>query len=249
MKNIPLSVLVITACVAALTSAVTASLMVTSSGGQEPVEGPRLAVTATVPVEVRDELAALREENRQLVERIVALERRPQPIQTAPFPTEEDAATREELAALAKKVARWMPKASQGGSPESLDDPEAIEPTPAFTATVERTLRSIRRREKADGWRRGTRDSLKKLDNRLDRMRSDLNLSDYQVDELRTAFTGAHERNLELIRLWEEGETSDEHLGEIKRTNREQHEQALASILTAEQHHRHRAAREQDGKR
>ena len=163
---------------------------------------------------------------------MTALENKPDPVVTSSFGLKQ---AREEVNALAKRIDALTEARSQQTKDGLIVDEDGAAMTPQFTSAVEKTVQSMRRREVASKWRAGVQLEKDRRDDRLRELQSTLNLNDRQVSDLRAALSDQDARSLEFIRMWEEGGTSEELIGQAKSENHRVHQQALANIFTPAQ--------------
>ena len=167
------------------------------------------------------QLEALRNENQDLWERLVALEAR----QTSTTRTPVDpGVSAEEFEEFKKNV---LVSLAQRGDPDA--GPHEMK------SWVADALEAVREEEAVERRQRNEELTARKQEGRLMALRDKLGLSDYQVDEVRTAFVAQEERNQELVRVWREGTTDDATLGETKRANADAHQADLERVLSPEQ--------------
>ncbi|MAG57775.1 MAG: hypothetical protein CMJ83_15925 [Planctomycetes bacterium] len=232
MKNITLSVLVVAVAIGGLVGAVTATL-IASSDQPTGEHGFRAEAPSELPPELAEQLASLEQQNRDLLHRMAALERRP--VEKARF-GDKAPVTKKDLDALAKEV-------------ESRIEEQGVAPVPdALKTQVADTLQVIRKEERDARALKATERQRAKMESSLGRMRQKLNLNDRQVTDLRVEFLARDERNRELKRVWEEGGTPDAVIGQTKRRNYEMHQEALVRILTPAQLETHQTSRRGRGK-
>lgn len=229
MKTVPLSVLAVAVGVGALVAAVTSSLLASSDEPTRVIES-RVDGSSDSVTELVDQVKELQKQNRELLDRISALERRP--VETARFGGKAPV-THEDLNAFAQELETKI--ADRPAPPEVLK------------TQVADTLQAIRKRENAVRASKKAEARRARLESNLGRMRKRLNLSTRQVNDLRDAFLAREERNRELERVWEEGRDPVV-VGEMKRDNFQQHQAALERILTPQQLQMHTSARK-DGRK
>lgn len=186
------------------------------------------------------ELREIREAQQGLLARLVALEQRPPAVTTSSFDQEK---TRQQIEALTLEVNRLSERAPRAdeGEPVILGgDGEKV-----LVEKLAKKLEETQRSASAKGWRQGSEKRQAAIEDRLAKLQSDLGLNANQVDDLRTAFTEQHDREMEMIRRWEAGEP----VGEMKGENHRTHQAALQRIFTPTQLEQFRARqRERGGK-
>ncbi len=200
-------------------------------------------LTAPVPSDASQAVLArldtLSQQVGDVADRVATLERQAKRVSTSSFSEKKAEERVAELSARLEALEERPPSAPSG---------ELAGAAPVIDAKVETALRSIRKRETANKWRNGTNKRQANLDRRLARMQASLNLSPGQVDSLRQVHEEQHQRTLEVIQLWEEGQAGDEALGGLKRTNHQTYQESLASILTPTQLQQHQQQQGSGGK-
>ena len=208
MKNV-----LIFALVAGAGAGATSAIVVGSLGAD--ASEPRETATGVTPGPVdateglAEQLAALAEQNRDLRDRIRALESRP--VQAPRTPVEVDAG--ESVATLS----------SEAGLVE-----------PAFIDQVDLALEIIREREDAERDQRREEAMLNSLDERMEHYRTELGLTDYQADEMKKALVWQMDRNAEI---WENARENNEFFGarDEMRALRDETDATITSLLTPDQ--------------
>lgn len=207
--------------------------------------GPGLGASewhAAVEPDTRDMLAlqveALLADNEALRDRIGALE--------------QSRFSRARVAPSARLVAVEEFEAFQEEVREALEGLAGQSATGAagegdFKDQVATTLSEIRKDEAVGKVRAWQEERLERLDRTMPKMESWLQLSGDQSARMRSALLARYEREAELIRRWEAGE-SDEVLGEIKGSDREAHLSDVAAFLTPQQLDDYVSAEGQGGK-
>ena len=159
----------------------------------------------------------------ELEERLVALEQgeRLQPAARVPVGSEfvSRAEVEELLGEAGERVA--------GKVPVVKSEAELRE----FVAGALDEVRAEEQTRKVREWQVERQERMEETVSKLD---SQLGLSAYQSDRMRTALLVRFEREAELLRRWEEGEDAGV-LGEIKRDDRELHLQEVAEFLAPAQ--------------
>lgn len=165
-------------------------------------------------------LAELAAENRDLRERVAALELRPAVVPRAPIeafvPLETFTAFEAEVrAALARRDV--LPEAA-----------------PELKERVADVLIDLRRQEAQEKVRRYQEARAARLDQDLEKLAGWLELNAHQATEMRAVLERQYTREDEVRRLWEEG-VEDEVLGERKRADGELFWAEAAEVLTPDQ--------------
>lgn len=229
MKSASSGIFLLAVVLGAVSAGVTSSLLVTSSSmgsGREPdagAVGPEDRSGTTLASQIE----GLRDENRALRKRVQALEIRPAPALRVPVGAAGSNGAVEEL--VEEVRARMASAEATRGAP------------PELRVEVEKALGSIREGERLEAERLLGERQAQRIEQRLSRLTSKLDLSPYQVGEMRTLLTTKAHSNEELKRRWEEG-VDGETLGAEKQANDEEHESALERILTPEQLETYRAS-------
>jgi hypothetical protein len=189
---------------------------------------------AALPARLQDLLARMEElgeENRDLRDRLARLEVRPD--SKPPAPDAEGLASQEELEALRDQLVELqmnsdalMTATGIPGEPETLRE--------RFKASVADTLAEIRKEEAIRKVRAGHEERLAALDETMPRIEEWLDLTPYQSGEMRSALLAQHDRDTQLIEMWEQG-VDETLLGEQKARNRDRFHNDLALFLSAEQ--------------
>ena len=223
MKNIPLSVLVVTVAVGAVIGAVTSSLLAPS---QDPAADgpPPVVVEASGSSELEAGLRSLQKANAELLRRIAALEQRPVP--TSNF-SETSSVTKEDLAKLTERVEGHLIELRRRDQ-------------------VANTLQAVRKEETAARAQRKAAARRAGMAQRLERISQELNLSTQQSEDLRLEFEARALRNEEVKRVWEE---TPELIGPVKTAAHEAHQTALGRIFTPQQLETYQASQLGAGKR
>lgn len=206
----------------------------------EPMSAPRTA-------ELLGRLAALEAENKELWDRLRALERRPTPSLRAPLGA--NAASAEELGALREEVLDALARLEQqtfgwsrGREPE-IEPPIARAPPgprelEAFREHVEEAILGIRRQQ-ADGFFRMLESKTAELDDTLVDLEERLGLTPRQSEQMRSALLARYDREADVLRRWQAGEDA-EVIGSLKENDHEVHRAELAAFLSAEQQEAYR---------
>ena len=227
MKNIPLSVLVVTVAVGAVIGAVTSSLLAPSHDPKSDAPPP-VVVEASGLSELEAGLRSLQKASAELLRRIAALEQRPVP--TSNF-SETSSVTKEDLAKLTERVEGWMASKTR---------------VAALKDQVANTLQAVRKEETAARAQRKAAARRAGREKRLERISQELNLSTQQAEDLRLEFEARALRNEEVKRVWEE---TPELIGPVKTAAHEAHQTALGRIFTPQQLETYQASQLGAGKR
>ena len=172
-------------------------------------------------------IEALTQRIRDLNERLSALELVPVAPPSSRSPGASTFVSREEFDSLRREVLKAL---SGRGTAASKGDSASDE----FRDQVAATLSEIRKAEAVRNVRAKQESQIERLNERMPKIEGWLELTPDQSTRMRSALLAQYDRDAELTRRWEEGE-SDEVLGEIKRTNRETHLTELGQILTPAQ--------------
>jgi len=192
-----------------------------------PTEAVSVRPSATDAVaDLAARLSELAAENRELRERLAALERRPAP-SVRRQPVAGDWASKEELAELREELLAALAARGAEGSAAAADPAE-------LEQRVASTLSKLRHAEAVEKVRSYHEERSERLEETLPKIEEWLELAPYQTEAMRTALLAQYEREAELVRRWEAGEDS-ELLGEQKTADREAHRADVTVFLTPAQ--------------
>ena len=213
MNQGPLLTVVIAGIVGAASAAGTAVLLAPSTSERAQVA----AANPIGPKKSYDEaLGELRRQNDELLMRIAALESRPDAAPAVRAPVGDDG--------FKDEVRNWM---------ASFEDESGQVPE-AFVASVGDALDQIREQERLERQQEMADAQAQRLEERLNQLREELGLSQYQVDEMRTVLTEQDLKRAELFAGgWENVDRGA--MRETMQTMREETDKALATILTPDQ--------------
>lgn len=170
--------------------------------------------------ELHDRVRELGIENRELRERLAAIELRGASASRAAV---VEGVSQEDFEAFKQEISDRI-AATQGARVGAGN----------LEAQVADVLQSIRKQETLETIRQSQEKRARALEDRLARLSRDLGLDNHQVRELRSIFTTQMERNRELTRLWAEGADSQA-LGEAKRIYAVEDRAAIERTLTPQQ--------------
>lgn len=193
-------------------------------GELEIIDEPRPVIVAEA-VDGSDELLAridrLTMRNSDLQRRLEELEQRSVGSERTPL---GNFASQAELDELREEV-----RALQASSGVALEEPEI------FKEQIAGALSEIRRAETIEKVKQYQENRVARLDQDLEKMRTWLELEEYQVGEVRDSLVEQYAREDEQRRLWEAGE-SDEILAEHKRADGQLFWDEMRVVLTPEQY-------------
>ncbi len=226
------------ASLAAVTLSVAALLVSASSRGSDsPSAAPRERSSET---ELIARIDALLEENRELRDRVELLEIRGSSSPGAAATSASALVSREEFAELREELRGQIERRS----------PSDVHPIDAeseeFKETIASTLSTIRHQERVKGARAYHERRREQIEDRLENIEEWLDLSPLQSDQMRDALLARHDRDAELIDLWEQG-VDDAILGDRKRENHDTFYTELSVILDEEQLETYRNREERGG--
>jgi hypothetical protein len=235
MKLTPLFAFALALLAGGVSAAVTASLLSRPEKLEPDAPASASIVTrAQLEQEVETRTRKLVAELAELEERLTLAERRPVGEARQPasgFASQEDLrALREELLALIEQEAPGAARSEE------------------FKLKVSDALSAIRKEERVEKVRAGQEQAAGNVDGQVEKIGDWLALDAYQRQQLREELTAKHERDAELIQLWEAG-TDTAILGEMKQTNRELDREAMEAILTPQQLETYREATGGRGKK
>ena len=226
MKTAHVVILVIcTALVSAFATGVIFFVLAAMPVGEmEYIDEPRPVIVAET-VDGNDELLArvdrLTMRNSDLQQRLDELEQRSAGSERTPL---GNFASQSEFEELRDEVRALQ--ASSGVAPE---EPEI------FKEQIAGALSEIRREETIEKLKQYQEKRVARLDQDLEKMRTWLELEEYQVNEVRDSLVDQYAREDEQRQLWEAGE-SDEILAERKRADGQLFWDEMRIVLTPEQY-------------
>jgi hypothetical protein len=206
----------------ALTAGLTSVLVVSILGVGTVATDTDSSLSLPEPqnADLRAELVALRAENERLSSRVGALELRPSFTQREAV---EPSVALADLSALQLQLEE-LRNAVLGS---------AMQPS-GLKAKVADALSAVRDDEANARLRRALEKQASRLESRVTKMTDRLGLNVHQATDMRVLLAEQDERDNELTRLWNAG--GDETvLGEMKRSNRATHNEALERVLDADQ--------------
>jgi len=218
-------------------AALVLSLVGRSSSGHQEASAP-------VAVGVGDSFALrveeLADENRDLRERLSALELRPVSGPGGRAPVASGIVSREEFEVVREEV-RGLLAGRSSVALELAGDPNR------FKEQMASTLDEIRKDETADKVRTWQEERFQQLDQTMPNLEIKLELTPQQSRQLRSALMAQYDREAELTRRWQTGEDPAV-LGELKRSDHEAHLTELSGILSLDQLERYSGLRRAGGK-
>lgn len=208
MQQLSVGPLLLVLLIAAASAAVTSSLLAPAPSMPE--------LTGRLPdTELADQLAALREQNRELNDRVATLELRPRASERAEAM----------VPSFQAEVRAWMK-----GSEKGVASPAVLQ------ADVAEALETIRRQEEAEDQQVKQQRRREWIRSTIEKFAPDLGLDSYQITAMRDAWNEKAEADAWVGRQWEAGESDRESIGEAKLLSEEQLQTTLQGFLTQGQY-------------
>jgi hypothetical protein len=214
----------VTVVVAALAGAASAALVLTLGTPAPPApadslsaSAPSVAGSSDEVAALRDELAALEIESHELRQRLAELEDRADLSSRSTVPPATDA--------LTSQVASQL--SSDGSAPAALKTEVAL------------ALEQLRADERAEAARAREQRELQRIEERLTDLRTRLNLSPAQENDLRALLLAERAAEAEYDRQRDSGASRDS-LREVREQQRKDHVAKLTTILSPEQYESYR---------
>jgi len=211
------------------------ALVVSLSSGSG--DGPTSSAAVQPAAPAQDEgllarLDELAEESGSLRERIALLELRPMgAAREEAGEGEEPFLTRAEFEAFREELEARLVRAGFSAG-LAKDDGE-------FQARVAESLKAIQKDRNVEAANRKLEGATRAIDEKtMPAMREWLGLTPGQEPLVREALLRKADRDRELVRMWQEGNHTDQELGAIKGDNRQAHLDEMAGVLDAEQYER-----------
>jgi hypothetical protein len=227
MRSSSVVAVVVAAVLGAASGGVTASLLVGSRASDTESGAAAAIPRADAGVEALALVDELREENRDLSDRVAMLELRQQPAQRDPA---GDFVLEQDFLAFSDEVRAWM--AGTAGSSEGRPQ---VPIAPELKSQVATVLQDIRKEEQVAKVRKNLDREAADIDQRVAKVSEWLELDTYQEDQVRVILADKQRRDRELVQMWEDG-VDDEVMGEAKRTNAEELLASFQRILTPGQY-------------
>ncbi len=218
MKQQVLLVLIVAGIAGATSSVITTALVAPDGSVQEAAVSPVEEPTAAL----RERVVSLEAQNRDLLDRLVALELRPLPEVSERAPAAVDSGIEDAVAVELRALLASM-RDSTGQLP------------PDLRTGVSDALQTIREEEERERERQREKAESERLDERLVELTEKLSLNQYQTGELRTILTDSNRKRGETFqKLRESGDWRN--MGEPMRQLRDETNLALSNVLDPTQY-------------